>query len=143
MAQFRLEIITPQKLAYDAQVEELYVPTVNGTIGVLPKHEPLFTSLAEGEIKVVAGKKEMFLAIGGGFMEVTKDGVSVLVSRAVNADELNEAEIRKARETAQETIDNRKEGVDIAAAMATLRRSTLELKVLKRAKRRELPNLPE
>lgn len=142
MAKFRLEIVTPTREAYSADVDAVSVPTANGTIQVLPKHIPLFTSLTEGEIKVGVGGKEMYLAIGGGFMEVTADLVSVLVSRAVHADELNEAEIKKAEQAARDIIKRRGEAIDRAGAQAVLRRSILELKVLRRAgKHRELPKV--
>ena len=86
----------------------------------LPRHEALFTSLAEGEIKVEARGKDMFLAIGGGFMEVTPAGVSILVSRSVHADELNEAEIKKAHELAKDVLKNKGKGAERADAQALL-----------------------
>ena len=144
MAQFKLEIVTPQRLAYSQMVDSVYVPTPNGMIGVLPRHEALFTSLAEGEIKVEARGKDMFLAIGGGFMEVTPAGVSILVSRSVHADELNEAEIKKAHELAKDVLKNKGKGAERADAQALLKRSILELKVAGRRKRhREMQGIPE
>jgi len=60
----------------------------------------LFSVLGEGEIKITTGSKELFLAIGGGFMEVEREKVSILVSRAVHADELNEHAIKEAQDRA-------------------------------------------
>jgi len=134
---FTLEIITPERVAFSEEVSAVFVPTINGTIGVLPKHVPLFTSLTEGEIKVVTDKKELFLAIGGGFMEVTKDRVSILVSRAVHADELNEEDIKKARKQAADLLTHKGEFKDIAAAQAVLRRSMIEMRVLDKIKNRK------
>ena len=95
MKPFRLEIITPQRQAFAEDVNSVTVPTVNGMVGVLALHAPLFSALTEGEIKITSGSKEFFLAIGSGFMEVTKIGVSILVTSAFHAHELNEAEIKK------------------------------------------------
>src|SRR5690242_9817698 len=100
MVKFLLEIITPARQAFSEQVDMVVVPTTSGIVGVLAHHEPLFSSLTEGEIKISSAGKEYFLSIGGGFMEVGKDKVSILVSRAVHADELNEAEIKKAQQAA-------------------------------------------
>lgn len=133
---FLLEIITPQRQAFHEEVDMASVPTLNGIIGVLPHHEPLFCSLVEGEIKITVGSKEYFLAIGGGFMEVTPAKVSILVSRAAHADELNEAEIKKAQAAAKDAIASRARGEDLAAAQAILRRSILELNVIRRRTRR-------
>lgn len=110
------------------------VPTSRGSIGVLAHHVPLFSSLTEGEVKITADNKEYFFAIGGGFMEVTPRSVTVLVSRAFHADELNEAEIKKAQEAAKAVLSVRAKGVEFSQAQAVLRRSILELKVLRRRK---------
>lgn len=129
-----MEIITPERLAFSREVDRISVPTPDGTIGILPRHVPLFTSLAEGEVKITDGNNQYFLAIGGGFMQVTKTKVSVLVSRAYHADELNEAETRKAYEAAKDLIAKQVKGVELSDAQAILRRSIMELKVLRHRK---------
>lgn len=137
MTSFQLDIVTPDRTAYADSVNALSVPTPNGTIGVLPKHVGLFTVLGEGEIKITAGTKELFLAIGGGFMEVTKKKVSILVSRAVHADELNERDIKEAHERARNSIVSNVKGEELAAAQAIVRRSSLEMKVIRRHRTRQ------
>lgn len=132
MISFQLDIVTPERTAYSDTITALSVPTPNGTIGVLPKHVGLFTVLGEGEIKISTGSKELFLAIGGGFMEVTKEKVSILVSRAVHADELNEKAILDAQKAAKEIISSHATVEERAAAQAMLRRSVLEMKVISR-----------
>ncbi|HUD19627.1 MAG TPA: ATP synthase F1 subunit epsilon [Patescibacteria group bacterium] len=136
MTKFLLEIITPQRQAFAEEVDSVVVPTQNGSIGVLAHHEPLFSSLSEGEIKITVGPKEYLLAIGGGFMEVAQSKVSILVSRAVHAHELNETEIKKAQEAAKNVIAGRATGDELATAQAMLRRSLLELKVYRRHRQR-------
>jgi F-type H+-transporting ATPase subunit epsilon len=138
MKSFLLEIITPQRKVFSEEVRAVTVPTANGTIGVLALHEPLFSALTEGEIKITTAAKEFFLAIGSGFMEVTHQGVSILVTSAFHADELNEAAIKKAQNAATEAIKNKVKGVELAAAQALLRRSSFELKVLRR-RRQNVP----
>ena len=132
MKSFRVDIITPQRKAFSEEVTSVMVPTVNGMVGVLALHEPLFSALTEGEIKITSGSKEYFLAIGSGFMEVTKIGVSILVTSAFHAHELNEAQIKKAQQTAKEALTKHVTAVDLSAAQSLLRRSVLELKVLHR-----------
>lgn len=130
--QFLLEIITPQRLAYSEQIDSVTVPTSRGLIGVMAHHEPLFSALTDGEIKVIKNDKETYIAIGGGFMEVTHEKVSILVSRAMHAHELNEAEIKKAQTAAKEIIAKKVKGEEREAAQMILRRSLMELKVLRR-----------
>lgn len=138
MKPFHLDIITPQRKAFSEEVDSIMVPTVNGMVGVLALHAPLFSALTEGEIKISSGSKEFFLAIGSGFMEVTKSGVSILVTSAFHAHELNEAEIRKAQASAKEALTKRVTGAELTAAQSLMRRSILELKVLHRKHTRPL-----
>lgn len=136
MNQFTLDVITPQRKAFSEKVNAVSVPTTDGIIEVLAKHEPLFTQLAEGEVKILSEGKEYYLAIGGGFMEVRPNGVvTILVSRAVHANEINESEINKAMESAKSLIARKAKGDELAAAVATLHRTMLELKVSKRKHR--------
>lgn len=139
MKNFHLDIITPDRKVFSEEITAVAAPTINGTIGVLALHAPLFTALTEGEIKITASGKDYFLAIGSGFMEVTKKGVIILVSSAFHAHELNEAAIKKAHAAAKEAIANHVKGVELGSAQALLRRSQFELKVLRR-KQRQLPN---
>jgi len=142
MKNIHLEIVTPERLAYSEDVDALFVPTINGTIGVLPRHVQLFTALSEGEIKIQSGTKEIFMAIGGGFMEITQNKVTILVSRAYHANELNESEIKKAQQAAQDVLARKVKGTELADAQSMLRRSILELKVIRRVRHREVPQIP-
>jgi F-type H+-transporting ATPase subunit epsilon len=130
MDPFHLDIITPLRNAFAQDVTSISVPTPNGTIEILAHHIALFTTLVDGEVKITTKGKEFFLAIGGGFMEVTKEGVSVLVSRAVHADELNESDIKKAHASAKNLLKEHAKGIERGEAQSLLRRSILELKVL-------------
>lgn len=134
---FLLEIITPQRKAFHEEVDHVSVPTPDGLIEVLARHEALFTSLSEGEVKISAAGKQFYLAIGGGFMEVRPHGaVTILVSRAVHADEINEAEIKKAMESAKGLVARKASEEEVSQAMAIIRRSMLELKVAHKRKAR-------
>ena len=122
MSSFLLEIITPVRQAFSEEVDMVVAPTKNGSIGILAHHQPLFSSLTEGEIKITSGAKDYFLAIGGGFMEVSRDKVMILVSRAAHAD------------AAKDAIANKAKGIELANVQAMLRRSFIELKVFRRRK---------
>ena len=65
-------------------------------------------------------------------MEVRGNCVTLLVSRAFHADELNEEEIKKAQQAAKEAIAKRSSGVNLSDAYTLLRRSFIEMKVIRR-----------
>lgn len=142
MTTFLLEIITPERIAYQEQVEMVIVPAIDGLAGILAHHVPYFTQLTEGELKIVKGNDEYFLAIGGGFLEVTPEKVSILVTRAVHSQEINEKEVLDAKKNAEEALKGKPTGEALVAAQSLLRRSLVDLKVLRRKQTRFSPRIP-
>lgn len=132
---FLLEIITPERKAFSEEVTMVTVPALTGQLGILARHIPIFTSLVEGEVKITSDNHEYFLAIGGGFMQVSQEKVTILVTRAVHADELNESEIQKAEESAKHVLANAQKNEERSGAQAVLRRTVLEMKVLRHKNR--------
>jgi F-type H+-transporting ATPase subunit epsilon len=132
MTKFPLEIISPYRKVFAEDVDMVTVPTEDGTIGILAHHMQLFTALTEGEVVITVDDKKYFLAMFDGFLQVTKDKVLILVSRAVYGKEVNEAEIAKAIEAAKQVIKENVKGVELSQAQAMLRRSSLELRVLRK-----------
>lgn len=129
---FFLEIITPEKIAFQDEVEMVSVPSVSGTLGILPGHTPLFTKLTEGELKIVKGGQDYFLSLGGGFMEITFAKVTILVTKALHADEIDEAKILAAKKEAEEALSHRPTGETLQATQALLHGALFDLKVLRR-----------
>lgn len=136
MSTFLLEIITPERIAYQEHVDMVVVPSADGVLGILPHHVPLFAPLIEGEVKIQQGKEDLFLSIGGGFVEVTKDKVYILVTKALHADELKEHEIRLAKEKAEKILKEKPAGEDLLVAERLLRSTLIDLKVLERRRHR-------
>jgi F-type H+-transporting ATPase subunit epsilon len=107
-----------------------------GTLGILPKHVPLFAELVEGELKIKKANDEYYLAIGGGFIEVTREKVIVLVTRAVHAKELNETQILAAKQEAIEALKAKPTGQTYHQAQTLLRQSIVDMQILRRRKNR-------
>lgn len=135
MSPFQLEIITPERIAYTDRVDMVVVPSEMGNLGILHNHIPLFAQLSQGELKIKKGNEEYFLAIGGGFVEVTREKVMILVTRAVKSAELSEAEILRAKKEAQEALRQKPTGSALVSAQALLRQSLTDLKILQRRKK--------
>lgn len=130
MSSFLLEIITPERIAFSDQVEMVVVPGASGQMGILPGHIAVFARLVEGEIKIVKKGEDYFLAIGSGFIEVTKEKVVILVTSAYHADEINEQEVLSAQKRAQQILTEKPTGAALLEAQALFRRSAIALKVL-------------
>ncbi len=138
MNQFLLSIVTPQREAFTEQVSSVSVPSTDGRLTILPHHAKLLASLSEGAIKILQDGKEQHLVIGGGFIEVGDNSVTILVSRAVHAHELNEIEIEKAKKSAQDLLAKTPKGAERSEALAMLRRSMIESKLFEHMKRRRV-----
>lgn len=132
-----LDIITPEKTAYSQAIAKITVPGADGQLTILPNHTPLFVKLIEGELKVTEAesKNEFFMAIGGGFLEVNKNKIILLVTRAVKEDELNEKEILRAKEQAEKILKQAVSNDERQAAAALLHSRLLDLKILGRRMR--------
>jgi F-type H+-transporting ATPase subunit epsilon len=128
-----LEIVTPEARSFTGEVESVVVPGLEGELGILPGHVGLMTRIEPGELRVMQGGTEIRLAVGGGFVEVLADKVSVLTDMALREDEIDlsaaEEAIRRA-ETAMR--DQKLHGEEHATVQASLQKSLAQLKVKRR-----------
>jgi F-type H+-transporting ATPase subunit epsilon len=131
-ATLKLEIVTPEATAYSENVEMVTLPGAEGELGVYPNHVPLLTTLNPGELRVRKDGREIFLAVGEGFVEITADAVSVLTDMALEAEQIDAgvAEAAVARAQAAMKEDHSKE--DVAAIQATLQKALAQLHVKRR-----------
>lgn len=139
----RLEIVTAERLVYSEDVDVLVAPGIDGELGILPSHAPLLTMLKPGEIKVVRDGEESFIAVGGGFLEVLGDKVTILADTAEHAEEIDLQRSEEALERAQESVSAGASDSDLERAVASMRRSQARLKVARRRRRpRDGPAAP-
>ena len=139
----RLEIVTAERLVYSEDVDVLVAPGIDGELGILPSHAPLLTMLKPGEIKVGRDGEESFIAVGGGFLEVLGDKVTILADTAEHAEEIDLQRSEEALERAQESVSAGASDSDLERAVASMRRSQARLKVARRRRRpRDGPAAP-
>lgn len=138
MAQIRCEIVTAERTVFEDDVDMVIAPGIQGELGILPHHAPLMTALTFGELTIRReGQDDEFIAIGGGFLEVGPDHVTILADSAERADEIDEARAEEAHQRAEELMARRKEeDVDLARVEASLRRSMVRIKVAQHRRRR-------
>ena len=102
-----LEIVTPEKRVYSDTIETVVLPTTEGEIGILPGHLPLLTQLDAGELRVMKQGKPEVLAVGGGFVEVAADKVSVLAESAIEEEKIDETVVEDAMRRAEKALAGR------------------------------------
>jgi F-type H+-transporting ATPase subunit epsilon len=134
-----LEIVTPERLAYEGEVDAVTVPGSEGELGILPHHAPLVSTLGVGELRIRKGSEVEFFAIAGGFLQVRPDKVVVMAETADMASEIDLERAQAARHEAEKTLEaGFVEPADLAIARAALQRALLHIRVAER-RRREGP----
>ena len=136
MATMRLEIVTAERLIYSEDVDVLVAPGIDGELGILPRHAPLLTVLKPGEMRVVKDGEETYMAVGGGFLEVLGNKVTILADTAEHVEEINVQRAEEALTRAQERVAGSGSDLDLGRAMASIRRSQARLNVARRTRRR-------
>ncbi|HTJ79554.1 MAG TPA: ATP synthase F1 subunit epsilon [Rariglobus sp.] len=99
-----LEIVTPQARVYSDTIDTVVIPTTAGEIGVLAGHVSLVSQIAEGELRVTKDGKPLVLAVGGGFVQIDNDKVSVLAEQAITIDKIDVTAVEAALKRAQEQL---------------------------------------
>jgi F-type H+-transporting ATPase subunit epsilon len=128
-----LEIVTPQRLLAEEQVEEVQLPARRGYLGILPGHAPLLTELGVGDLTYRLGKDVYHLAIVNGFAEVLPGRVIVLAEIGERAEEIDVGRARSALKRAEEQLAKHGEqGVDWERALAALERAHVRMDVATR-----------
>lgn len=141
------ELTTPERVAVQAKVRQVSIPTTEGEITVLPDHLPLVAPIQAGELRVVnEDGSEMLLAVSGGFVTVHPGNrLAILADSAERADELDlkaieEAKVR-AEELLKEKFDDEERYADAAAGLA---RELARLRVVRKHRSRQgLPHIQQ
>lgn len=138
----RCEVVSVERVVYSDDVDMVLAPGIEGELGILPQHAALMTALAPGEIVIrKAGDEDVHLAVGGGFLEVRPDRVTILADSAEKAEEIDVARAEAARQRAEELLAQKRPELDVVAAEYALRRSQVRLKVA-RKRRSRIPQPP-
>lgn len=100
---FTFELVSPEKLLFSGEVEQVLVPGAEGDMTVMAEHAPLITTLRPGllELDFPGGKRQRFFARGG-FAEVIPAGLTVLAETAIDLDEMDPTHLKQAISDAEE-----------------------------------------
>ncbi len=103
---YPLRVVSVERSLFEGDVEYMIANGGEGEIGVLARHAPLMTILKPGPLRIqeTYGAPEQVLFVGGGFLEVLPDRVTVLADVAEHADEISVERAEEARRRAQERL---------------------------------------
>ncbi len=103
---YPLRVVSVERSLFEGDVEFIIANGADGELGVMARHAPLMTVLKPGPLRIqeVMGGAEELLFVGGGFLEVLPDRVTVLADVAEHAEEISVERAEEARKRAQERL---------------------------------------
>ena len=133
----RLRVVTPTRLVFDEEVDEVTAVGELGEFGVLPNHIDFLSTLVPGELSYKQGPKKQFIAIAGGYAEVLDNVMTVLATAAEFPWEIDVARAQGAKEQAEKILSEvNYEDQSFKPAEHALQRSLIRLQVASKEARR-------
>ena len=116
MATFHFDLVSPEKLAFSGEVDQVDVPGVEGDFGVLAGHAPVVATVRPGILTITTtGKREKVIVLGG-LAEVSDKGLTVLADVATTIAELDRAKFAETIKEMEEKLAE-KEGSELDHAI--------------------------
>jgi F-type H+-transporting ATPase subunit epsilon len=102
-----VELVSVEREIWSGEADQVNARTTEGEIGILHGHATLLGQLAEGFTVTIrrSGGEDITVAVHGGFLSVTKEGVTILAERAELSDEIDQSRAQAALERARSEDD--------------------------------------
>ena len=127
---FQLDIITPTGSQSMGQIEYLRAPSTDGLFGVLANHIPSIIAIGIGEIKITIDGKDEFYATSGGYADIKKESVSLVLETSENANNIDIKRSEEAMQRANQYLDNSNKDLD--RAKKAIERAKVRISVAKK-----------
>lgn len=131
MDNFRLQIITPERVFFDKDVNMVEFNTTEGEIGVYAKHIPLTCIIKPGILNIHMAEEVKEAALHSGFAEILPDKVTILAEVIEWPEEIDVERAEHAKERAEERIAHPTPNTDIARAQVALMRAMARINLIK------------
>ena|SRR5690348_9171523 len=119
MATFHFDLVSPERLAFSGEVDQVDIPGFEGDFGVLAGHAPVVAALRPGILTVTQGGTHQKIIVLGGLAEVSEKGLTVLADVATSLDELDRAKFAETISEMESKLAE-KEGSELDLALFRL-----------------------
>ena len=119
MATFQFDLVSPEKLAYSGEVDQVDIPGVEGDFGVLAGHAPVVAAIRPGILTIIAGGTQQKVIVLGGLAEMSDKGLTVLADVATSTADLDRAQFAETIAEMEAKIAE-KEGSELDRAIERL-----------------------
>ncbi len=116
----KVKVITHEKVVFERDVDELYVQSTDGRLGILPNHIPVVCALDIGVTKVIVDKEPIHITTMAGVLQFSQNEATILTDIAELGDDIDLARANAAKERAQARINAKDEKDDILRAQFAL-----------------------
>ena len=129
MEGLRLDIVTPDKIVLQQEVDYVGVAGVEGEFGVLPGHAPMLSALKIGSLFYRKAEKTEYVFVSGGFAQVSDNKVTVLAESAELASDIDINRAEQAKSRAEKRLADPQPDTDVARATLALARAIARIGV--------------
>src|SRR5690242_14605914 len=119
MATFHFDLVSPEKLAFSGEVDQVDIPGAEGDFGVMANHAPVVAAVRPGILTVITGNSKQKIIVLGGLAEVSEKGLTVLADTATSIEELDRAKFAATIEEMEAKLTE-KEGSELDHAIERL-----------------------
>ena len=130
---FYLDIVTPNGNFSLGKIDYLRAPSTDGLFGVLARHIPAIIAIDTGIIKITIDGKDEYYATSGGYADIRKENVSLVLETAENASKIDIKRSEEAIKRATKYLNNPKEDLD--RAKKAIERAKVRISVAKKLAR--------
>ncbi len=120
MATFHFELVSPEKISFSGEVDQVDVPGAEGDFGVLSGHAPLIALIRPGIMTVTAAGEQTRLVVLGGFAEVGPDGLTVLADVATSLEDLDREMLQAQISKLEQVVKDLAQGSELDRQIARL-----------------------
>ena len=132
MSTMQVEVVSNEENIYSGEASFVVVPTLEGELGIYPRHEPIMSLVRPGVLRLTVPdhKEEILVAVSGGVLEVQPDKLTLLADVAVRSEEMDRQRAEEAKKAAETGISDAQDDVALAKAHVALAAAIAQLKTL-------------
>lgn len=126
---FHVQVVSPDRIFFEDDIEMLEVKTTEGEIGVLAGHIPLTSIVAPGVVRFITKGESKEAALHDGFIEILPDRVMILAESCEWPEEIDMNRAREAKTRAERRLKGSDGEINEARAELALRKALLRLEI--------------
>jgi F-type H+-transporting ATPase subunit epsilon len=135
MSMIKVDVVSSESELYSGEVKAVFAPAKTGELGIYPGHMALMATLKAGEVRLETATGEESIYVAGGVVEVQPEIVTIFSDTALRAADLDEERALKAKQEAEDAMENADESQDLTSLQNALVESIAQLNMLKKIRK--------